>query len=321
MLFNVVAEKSSASSLKMLTILQKPNFDFLGKRAIAAILSVGLIAATWSVFLAKGDENFGVDFTGGKSLVFSFSEKQAVADVRDTLAGADIQDAYIQYQSELTRGEGGDPKELLEVKVGFEEGDAAKDVLLGTYENADFKVVKEDSVGPQVGEELKRKGITAIIVALIGIVIYISFRFEFAFAMGAIVALAHDVLITVGIYCLCGRQLSLPIVAALLTIVGYSVNDTIVVFDRVREDLRLMKGRPYAEIANLSINQTLSRTLLTSLTTLLSVLVLLVFGGGAIYDFALALLIGVAVGTYSSIFVATPVMLLWHSEKKDTKKA
>ncbi len=176
-------------------------------------------------------------------------------------------------------------------------------------------MVKEDSVGPQVGDELKRKGLTAIIAALLGIVLYISIRFEFAFAMGAIVALAHDVLITVGLYCLMGRQLSLPIVAALLTIVGYSVNDTIVVFDRVREDLKLYRGKPYSTIANMSINQTLSRTLLTSITTLLSVVVLLIFGGGAIYDFALALLIGVVVGTYSSVFVATPTMLLWHREK------
>jgi preprotein translocase SecF subunit len=147
-------------------------------------------------------------------------------------------------------------------------------------------------------------------------VIYVSIRFEFAFAMGAIVALAHDVLITVGIFCLLGNQLSLPIVAALLTIVGYSVNDTIVVFDRIREDVKLSKNRPYQETANLSINRTLSRTLLTSLTTLLTVTMLLLFGGGAIHGFAIALFIGILVGTYSSIFVATPVMLLWHKEKK-----
>ncbi|MDD3604452.1 MAG: protein translocase subunit SecF, partial [Kiritimatiellae bacterium] len=130
-----------------------------------------------------------------------------------------------------------------------------------------------------------------------------------------IAALAHDVLITVGIYCLLGRQISLPIVAALLTIVGYSVNDTIVVFDRIREDLKLVRGRSYKDIVNLSINQTLSRTVLTSLTTLLSVVILLLFGGGAIFDFALTLLIGIIVGTYSSVFLAAPIMLLWHRDK------
>ena len=156
----------------------------------------------------------------------------------------------------------------------------------------------------------------AFVIALIGIVIYISWRFEFAFAVGAIAALVHDVLVTAGIYCLCGRQISLPVVAALLTIVGYSVNDTIVVFDRIREDLKLVRGKSYAEICNLSINQCLSRTVLTSLTTMLAVSMLLVFGGGAINDFALTLCVGMLVGTYSSIFVATPMMLLLHRERR-----
>jgi preprotein translocase SecF subunit len=155
-----------------------------------------------------------------------------------------------------------------------------------------------------------------MLIALLGIVCYITLRFEFGFAIGAIVALAHDVLITVGIYTALGRQLSLPVVAALLTIVGYSVNDTIVVFDRIREDLRLVRDRDFAAICDLSINHTLSRTLLTSLTTLLVVGTLLIFGGGAINDFALTLCIGVVVGTYSSIFIATPTVLLYHKGKK-----
>ena len=175
---------------------------------------------------------------------------------------------------------------------------------------------QEDEVGPQVGAELKTRALWSILMALLGIIIYISWRFELGFAIGAIVALAHDVLVTVGIYTLCGRQLSLPIVAALLTIVGYSVNDTIVVFDRIREDLKLVRDKSFKDICNLSINQTLSRTLLTSLTTLITVVMLLVFGGGAINDFALALFIGVLVGTYSSIFVATPVVLLWHRDRR-----
>ena len=171
-------------------------------------------------------------------------------------------------------------------------------------------------MGSQVGSELKSRGLKAIIFALLGIIIYISLRFEFAFAIGAIAALTHDVLITVGIFCLLGNELSMPIIAALLTIVGYSVNDTIVVFDRIREDLQMNKGQSYKDVANLAINRTLSRTVLTSLTTLLTVIMLLVFGGGAVQDFALALFIGILVGTYSSIFVATPVMLLWHKKEK-----
>ena len=144
----------------------------------------------------------------------------------------------------------------------------------------------------------------------------LGFRFEFSFAIGAIVAVIHDILITIGIFCLLGNELSMPIIAALLTIVGYSVNDTIVVFDRIREDLQLVKNKSYSFIANLAINKTLSRTLLTSITTLITIVMLLIFGGGAVQDFAVALFIGILVGTYSSIFIATPVMLLMQRKNK-----
>ncbi len=316
--FNVLVTRFGLSRLSMLTMIRNANFDFLGKRLLAGALSLLIIIGTWTVFVMKGNANLGVDFTGGKALTFVFSEKVPVDDLRATLKAAGIDEVQIQYLREMAAVEGGHAKEYLEVKVGFEEGDRARKILLEKFGAKGFRVVKEDSVGPQVGRELQRKGVTAIIAALIGIVIYLSIRFEFGFAMGAIVALAHDVLITVGVYCLMGRQLSLPIVAALLTIVGYSVNDTIVVFDRIRENLRLMRGKSYTETANSSINQTLSRTLLTSLTTLLSVTMLLVFGGGAIHDFALTLFIGIVVGTYSSIYVATPVAMLWHSGEKTT---
>lgn len=319
MIFDLVADKTSLASIKMLELVREPRFDFLNKRFIAGGLSVAVILFSAYTFYQRGENNFGVDFTGGRAITFSFEERQDVATIRDALSSAGISESFIQYQQELVPDETGHTKEYLEIKVGFDEGDLAESTMLaqfGEEAGPDYKVMKEDSVGPQVGEELRKKGVWALVAALIGIVIYISFRFEFAFAMGAIIAVAHDVLVTVGIYCLLGRQLSLPIVAALLTIVGYSVNDTIVVFDRIREDLKLIKDKSYKDISNLSINQTLSRTLLTSITTLLTVVMLLIFGGGAINDFALALFIGIIVGTYSSIFVATPVMLLWHREKK-----
>jgi preprotein translocase SecF subunit len=267
------------------------------------------------MFAQKGQDNFGIDFTGGTSYLFRFAQNPAVEEVRGTLNEAGIDGATIQYQRNFGSAE--ETSDVLEIKVGFEEGDTALAAMQTAYSDSGLVEAGEEKIGAQIGAELQKKGITAIAVAMIGIIIYISIRFEFAFAVGAIVALLHDVLITVGIYCLLGRQLSLPIIAALLTIVGYSVNDTIVVFDRIREDIKLMKGKAsYREIANLSINQTLSRTLLTSITTLLTVIMLTVFGGGAINDFAVALLIGVIVGTYSSIFIATPVVLLWHKEKK-----
>jgi SecD/SecF fusion protein len=309
--FNTLADYKILKSVKMMSIpfLQNANLNFLGGRKVAAFLSLALIVASWGYFFSKGDANFGVDFTGGTVTTFSFEQEQSIETVRGALAEAGFATASLTPMAD-----GGEF--FLDMKLKEMEGAEipAQEAVLALDGNPE--IVKTDSVGSQIGAELKKKGINAIIFALIGIIIYISIRFEFAFAMGAITALAHDVLITIGIYCALGNELSMPIIAALLTIVGYSVNDTIVVFDRIREDLKLVKGKSYKEIANLSINQTLSRTVLTSFTTLLTVVMLLVLGGGAVKDFALALFIGILVGTYSSIFVATPVVLLWHKEEK-----
>ncbi len=310
--FTTLADANLLKSLKMRSIpaLVNASFDFVGKRKIAAFISIAIIIGTWGLFVAKGDANLGVDFTGGTVMTFTFDQKQDTSAVSDALEQAGFPSAKVAYESDMHGNE------FLDVKVGASGAEVEPalttiESLPGNYQN-----LKNDSVGSQIGKELKSKGIKALVFALIGIIIYISIRFEFAFAMGAIIALAHDVLITIGIFCALGNELSMPIIAALLTIVGYSVNDTIVVFDRIREDLKLNKGKSYKEIANLSINQTLSRTVLTSFTTLLTVIMLLIFGGGAVYDFALALFIGILVGTYSSIFVATPVVLMWHKEEQ-----
>jgi SecD/SecF fusion protein len=321
LIFELVAAKTSIKHIKMFSLLGDTNIDFLGKRKIAAALSVLIIISTATIFGMRGEQNFGVDFTGGTSLTLRFDEKLPSDTVRNALLSAGVQDVFAQYQRETVPAEDGTIREYLLLKVPYGHGDNAKDVLETDLSEAGFRIVQEDTVGPQVGRDLRMKGLTAVVFALVGIVIYVSLRFEFAYAMGAIVAIAHDILITVGIFCLLGNQLSLPIIAALLTIVGYSVNDTIVVFDRIREDLGLVRDKTYAQIANLSINQTLSRTVLTSLTTLLTVTMLLIFGGGAIKDFALALFIGILVGTYSSIFIATPIMLMWHKDEKTAGKA
>ena len=178
-----------------------------------------------------------------------------------------------------------------------------------------FEILRMEKVGPAVGKDLTTKAIKALFFAIIGICIYVSLRFKFRFAIAAIIALFHDVLIAAGALALTGREFSVPVIAALLTVVGYSINDTIVVFDRIREDLRLMRKSDYQEIINTSINQTLSRTLLTSLTTLLVVFALFFLGGAVIKDFAFVLLIGVIVGTYSSVFVASPLLVDWHKKK------
>lgn len=322
MSFDLLAAYSPIKTLKMMSILpDNLKIDFLGKRKIALAVSGILLLVTGVNIGLKGSDVLGIDFTGGTTMRFSLTSDEASrpseSDIRSVLS-ADVPEAVIQYQRGLT-GEGAGT-DTLQVNVAAEFSEVTRASLLEAFGvEHGFQMIHLEEIGPQVGAQMRNRGIRAIVFALIGIVIYITLRFEFAFAMGTISALAHDVLLTVGIYTLFGRQLSLPIVAALLTIVGYSANDTIVVFDRIREDLKLLKGKPYKDIANISINQTLSRTLLTSVTTLLTVLMLLIFGGGAINDFALALFIGVLVGTYSSIFVATPVMLLWHKDEKTAK--
>ena len=312
LLFSSLAEGGVIKSLKMgaLIFLQKREFNILAGRKIAAVLSVVVIVGSWFVFIQKGDENLGVDFTGGTVITYTFHEKAEIETVRSVLEEAGYPNAKIAYQQAL------DGAVYLEVKVGSSgvASEAALEAVKGLPGN--YTDIQNESVGSQIGKELKSRGVKAILLSLVGIIIYISLRFEFAYAMGAIAALAHDVLVTVGLFCLFGHELSMPIIAALLTIVGYSVNDTIVVFDRIREDLKLKQGLGYEAVANLAINQTLSRTVLTSFTTLLTVIMLLVFGGGAVADFALALLIGILAGTYSSIFVATPVMLSGIEVKK-----
>jgi len=325
MFFHVLVKNAKLKKLKMLSIVGQPKINFIGKRGIALACSTLLIVGTWGTLISKGSKDassiFAVDFTGGSSVSFleTLPEGQDAVDlaaVRTALEGAGLTSLVIQEQAEVT----GDQKYLVVKTPLMATGESSVSKAMTDALDAEFpgvfSIASEDDVGPQVGGELQWRALKAIIVALIGIVIYITIRFEFGFAIGAIAALVHDVLVTVGIYVLFGRQLSLPVVAAVLTIVGYSVNDTIVVFDRIREDLRSAKHLNFPAICNLSINQTLSRTLLTSTTTLLAVVMLLVFGGGAIFDFALTLCIGVLVGTYSSIFVATPAVLAFHKGEK-----
>lgn len=320
--FGHLIQFAKVTSLKMMAIVKETSIDFVGRRKIAALASLLLIAVTWSLFGMKLHTEptaaFGVEFTGGSTVTFSFKEEPPVDAVRKALGDAGVINPVLLYQSPT----GSDTSNRLLVRVNQDkiEDELAQRViettLSETFPSASFTPLGIEQVSPAIGGEAKLKAIKAIVMALIGIILYISWRFEFGFALGAIAALAHDVLITVGVFSLLGRQISLPVVAAVLTIVGYSVNDTIVVFDRIREDLRSMRRQSFTEICNTSINQTLSRTLLTSFTTLITVSLLLAMGGGAINDFAMTLFIGILVGTYSSIFVATPVVLLWHRDKK-----
>ena len=303
MVFEFLEGRGWLHNLKMTQWVKETKINFMGLRAASAILSLAVLAAGAVAGYQRGMANFGVDFTGGQQLTLDFAQK---ADM-DALRAALPRGAGIQYQR---AGAGEDQNEVLVVQVaGPEEGAQVRQALDETFAASGFKLLQEDTVGPQVGKELQRSGLVAIGLSLLGMIIYITIRFEFSFAVGAVVGLLHNILVTLAVYSLLGRQLTTTSIAALLTVLGYSVNDTIVVFDRIRETRKLRSGRLDAAVVNESINSTLSRTLLTSLTTLLSVAMLMIFGGGAIFDFALAIFIGVVAGTYASAFIASPVML------------
>jgi SecD/SecF fusion protein len=320
MFFKLIGSGTKLKTLSMGTLFRETAIDFMARRKTAALVSLVVIAASWGLLLTRGLQNpaavMGIDFVSGSSVTLSFDTEHRpdVESLRRALEQKGVSGPQIQYQREMN-----EDTEFLVVNTAFVEGaekTEVRDLLVEAFPEARFAVQEQSDIAPQIGAQMKWQALKAIVIALAGIVLYISMRFQFGFATGAIVALVHDVLATAGIYVLLGGKISLPVVAALLTIVGYSVNDTIVIFDRIREDLRLVRNRSFVDICNLSVNQTLSRTLLTSFTTLLATGLLLWLGGGAIRDFALTLCIGVVVGTYSSIFIATPVMLWWQKDKK-----
>jgi len=317
MCFNAIGARSGNMKwLRMLQLFKESNIDFIRWWKTMLSISVLIIVVSWTLMIMHGLNNprsvFSVDFTGGSTVTLSFTQKPDVEIIRSVLASAGVHDVGIQYQRAMKAGE----QEVLQIKVGSaSEGMSAAKIISEKLPEAGFKVLQEDDVGPQVGSELKRKASWAMFWSLVAMIIYIAWRFEFGFALGAVVALFHDVLVTAGVCHLLGFQISLPVLAALMTIIGYSVNDTIVIFDRIRENLRLIRNRSFLDICNLSINQTLSRTLLTSFLTLVSVVCLVVFGGGAIRDFSVAMLVGMLAGTYSTMYIATPVVLLWYRFK------
>ncbi len=290
------------------------NVDFIRFGRYAIIFSFLIIVVSLSGFgwAASRDQNrvFGIEFTGGASVAFSFDPAARVseADIRRALEAGGISQPFVQYQREL----GEENRDLLLVKGPAGAKDEIVRVLSDTFPSAAFAVESADDIGPQIGRELKVKAVRAVLISLLIMILYISWRYEFGFALGAVLALFHDALFTLGLVYWMGIPVNLTVVAAILTIVGYSVNDTIVIFDRIREDIRLIRGKSFVELCNLSINQTLGRTILTSLTTLLAVLALAAFGGGEIRSFALTMLVGVIVGTYSTITIATPIVLVWY---------
>lgn len=289
------------------------NFDFVGKGKAAVILSLLVILVGVGSLVVKGGPNYGIDFAGGTLVQVKFAETTRAADIKDALQGLQSGDLTVQQIGE-------EANEFLirvpEAGAG-PEGSAQKitATLEQSYGAGKVEMRRVEMVGPQVGKDLREKGLMALLYALVGTLIYISWRFEFRFAIGAILALAHDVLITLGAFSLFNKEIDLPIIAAFLAIIGYSLNDTIIIFDRIRENIGKYGKEGFAGVVNRSVNETLSRTILTSGTTLLVVLALFIFGGGVIHNFAFALLVGIIAGTYSTIFIASAFVVYWEKRR------
>ena len=280
------------------------NYNFIGKRKPAIILSAFLILVSIASFLIQG-LNWGIDFSSGYVVQLKFDNKISITEIRNTFEANDINDAVIQSF--------GSNKEVL-IKLKEDSNfnkESINNFLIKSFSNENpFKIIKLEFVGSQIGEELRDKGEWAMLVALLSILVYIGFRFEFIYGIGAIIALIHDVIITLGFFSIFQIEFNLSVLSAALAVIGYSLNDTIVVYDRIRENTRVVKTDRYDNLLNNSVNQTLSRTVITSLTTMFVLVSLYLLGGAAVELFALAMMIGILVGTYSSIFIASTSLLL-----------
>ncbi len=306
-----LVDTGRVKKISMLHLISSQNINFLGKGFLACMCSLALILAGATSFYIRGEKNFGVDFRGGDLVTLSSPAKIDVGQVRDGLKPIGLADASIQESAQSG-------KYYITVRSPLNTSDKVEKQIIQTMPSANFKVERSERVGALVGGELAKSSLVALGLGILGILIFVTFRFELSFAVGAIVALLHDVIITVGVFSLLGRELTLTMVGAVLTIAGYSINDTIVVYDRIREGLASGRRGSIEEIMNSSINQTLSRTILTSTVTLIPILCLFLLGGAVLRDFSLAIIVGVVVGTYSSIFIASPIVLWWTRARGQT---
>jgi len=298
----------------MFELIKNVNIDFLGNRKLAGMISGAVILAGLVSLVLHGGPLYSIDFEGGTEIQVLFTESTSVESVREALSEIGYGDAAI-------REFGNENEFLIHVKTATKSEEQVNTIreALASIHGGSYEIRRLETVGPKIGKELRGDMISAVLIAMAGIVIYISIRFQFMYAIGALVALTHDVLITLGLFSLLNMEISLSVLAAFLFIVGYSLNDTIVVFDRVRENAKEKRHDSFLSVINLSLNQTLNRTVITSLTTLTVVLILLFSGGEVIKPFAFALTVGLVVGTYSSIFVASPVVLAWDENQKKKK--
>jgi preprotein translocase subunit SecF len=293
----------------MLQILHKTNIDFMGWKNISFTISALLIALgiVGLVQIGRGKANLGIDFVGGTTVQLSFKEAVPIDKARTALEKNGFQGATIQEV-----GEGN--KILIRLRESEGTSDKVQAMFKQEFPGNPFEVDSIMEIGPVIGQALQRQALWAITVSIIAIIIYIAFRFQFKFGVAAAIATVHDVLAVLGIFYVLHKEINLLVITALLTLAGYSLTDTVVVFDRIRENLKRSRRDPLPKLVNDSINEVLSRTIITSLTVVLVLIPLVLFGGDVLHDFSVALLMGVVVGTYSSVFVASPVLVVWQAK-------
>jgi len=296
------------NSLPMFRLIKETKLDFIGKRKIFYTISVILIVATFIAYFKKGKEAYGIDFSGGQLQEYSFKTPPSIDRVREVVKEIGLADASIQQFKD-------NPRVVL-IRSSEDKSKILTDKLKAQFSDQDIQILRIERVGPIAGKQLKAKALYAVIWSMLGILIYIAFRFKhFNFALAGIIALLHDVVVALGFLVITGKQLDLLSITAFLTIAGYSISDTIIIYDRVRENNRLYRKLSLSELINLSVNQTLGRTILTTGATLLTVLAIMLYGGAVLYNFASALFIGFISGVYSTVYIASPLVLAWSRKR------
>ena len=304
--FDIMCEQFDLTKLRFMHLFQKEtNFDFIGKRRICYIASLIVIIAGLALFMMRGEKNYAVDFSGGTLQQYIFDKDVKVDSVRDILKKIGQSNASIQQY--------GNPREVI-IRTQENISTQLANAFRKDLKDNSFQILKVETVGPAVGKNLRQNALISLVLGLVGIMIYIMFRFDLRYGIAGIIALIHDVFFAVGAMALTHRQFDLTIVAALLTIAGYSINDTVVIYDRIRENLKLVKKGNFSDIVNLSVNQMLPRTILTTGVTMLVVIALLIFGGEVLNNFSFCIFVGFLVGVYSTVFIASPMVISWHKK-------
>ncbi|QWV99180.1 protein translocase subunit SecF [Geomonas nitrogeniifigens] len=296
-------------------LLKKTNIDFIGMRKFSFLASglMAIIGLIGIIAIARGTANMGIDFSGGTEMQIKFAQPATTQSIRDALAKSGVKEVELQ---EIT---GGNQVLVKMHKSTGKSADQVADALKAGIPGNTFNVESSTEIGPSIGEKLKQDTLVAVALSMLGIILYIAWRFDFKFGVGAVVATMHDVLAMIAVFYVMHREVNILFITAVLTIAGYSLTDTVVVFDRIRENMHKSLKDPMITIFNRSINETLSRTIITSVTTFLAAVSLFLFGGEVIHDFAFALVVGVVVATYSSIFVASPIVALWEKHAVEAK--